>query len=457
MHVRLWALGGMAVLGLLAVAGSVQAQEQAPLDAHLSTSIDFPNALTFELQGTAPVTIDRAEVRYRLVQLSCAAGTSSGRASFAPTDDLDLSWTWDLRDAGGIPVGARVSYQWVLSGDGRTYETAEQTVVFEDPRHEWRTLDGEHMRLHWYAGSDSFARDLLNVGDEGLRKLQQSTGVLPAEPVEVRIYETPEAMRETVLFGQEWAGGVAYPTYGLVAMGINESNLGWGRDAMVHEMAHVAIGQATFRCGSSLPSWLDEGLAVYNEGPTMPAEFQFALDRAIDANAVTSLQSIAGAFPVDRDKAVLAYGQSRSVAAYLIEEHGPGRMNDLLTAFKRLGTIDRALTEVYGFDTDGLDAVWRTHVGLPPRATSGTLEPEPLPSIPPLGIPTRAPDGGTPLPTETPISTPTSPPTPTPTATPVPASVGGAGCNRSGASAGIDGGIMLAFALGGIVAARRRS
>jgi len=457
-HVLRWALGGTAVLGFLAVAGTALAQEP-PLDAHLSTSVEFPNALTFELNATAPVTIDRAEVHYQVEQLSCGTGASTALATFTPTDDLDVSWEWDLRDAGGLAVGSRITYRWVLSGDGQTFETAPETVVFEDPRFEWQTMEGEFLRLHWYAGNEGFARDLVNVGDRGVRTLRQATGIAPSQPVEVRIYETAEAMRETILFGQEWAGGVAYAGQGLVAMGINGTNIDWGREAMVHEMSHVVVGQATFRCGSSLPAWLDEGLAVYNESSAAPIEFQVALAMAIAENSATSLRAIAGSFPYGRDGAVLAYAQSRSVVDHLIDTHGPEKMNDLLTTFKRVGTIDRALTEVYGFDTDGLDAAWRAKVGLPRRSSSDTLEREPLPTIPPLGIPTQRPQiDATPTPTTGPSATPTPVPSATPTPSPTPTSVGrgGAGCNRSGDSAGLDGGTMLAIALGGLVVARRR-
>jgi hypothetical protein len=315
------------------------------------------------------------------------------------------------------------------------------------------------MRLHWYAGDEAFARDLVNAGDAGIRQLRLSTGVTPSDPVEVRIYQTPEAMRETILYSQEWAGGVAYANQGLVAMGIDESNLDWGRDAMVHEMTHVVLGQATFRCGSSLPAWLNEGLAVYNEDPTAPLEFQVALQFAILNNAAYSLRSIAGAFPAGRDGAVLAYAQSRSIVDFLIREHGADKMNELLTTFKALGTIDRALTEVYGFDTNGLDAAWRAHVGLPPRSTSGGIEEQPLPTIPPLGLPPQSQASATPVPPEDVTITATPSPTgaATITPTPTPALNGGTGCNRNGASAGLDGGLMLMLAFGGFLAVRRRS
>lgn len=446
MHVRLWVVGAVAVLALAMLTGPVHAQEPL-LGAHLSTTSDFPNGLTFHLDAQAPVVIDRAEVRYQIEQLSCGTGTASGLAQFTPTDDLDIEWEWDLRDAGGLPVGARVSYRWLLSGAGRTYETPTQTIVYEDPRFDWKTIESAHTRIQWYAGDEVFARSLLATADAGIEKLAASTGVMPSESVHVRIYETSEAMRETVLFSPEWAGGIAFPTHNLVAMGINVYNLSWGRDAMVHEMAHVVIGQATFRCGSSLPAWLDEGLAVYNEGDAA-SMFNSALSEAVKDDKAFTVRGLAGAFPSSEDGAVLAYAQSRSLVAHLIDNHGASRMNALLERFTELGTIDRALTEVYGFDSQGLEAEWRASLGLPAREVGNSIDREPLPDIPSLGLPLGT-DEITPTPTPVSFLVPT----PSPTATPTPS--GGTGCNRSDDAAGLDGGIMLGLALGGIAIGRR--
>jgi hypothetical protein len=49
-------------------------------------------------------------------------------------------------------------------------------------------------------------------------------------------------------------------------------------------------------------------------------------------------------------------------------------MSALLDAFRERDTIDRALVEVYGFDSNGLEARWREDVGLPARAPRSTIE-----------------------------------------------------------------------------------
>ena len=35
---------------------------------------------------------------------------------------------------------------------------------------------------------------------------------------------------------------------------------------VIHELAHLLVEEVTFNCFGGLPTWLDEGLAVYAEG-----------------------------------------------------------------------------------------------------------------------------------------------------------------------------------------------
>ena len=443
-----WAVGGLAVLAFATAGGTVSAQEQL-LGAHLTTSAEFPDSLTFSLQVQTPILVERAEVRYQIDQISCASSTASGFPEFVPSADVDVSWEWDLRERGGLPVGTRVTYWWVLTSGERSFGTEHANVVFEDPRFEWRTVTGEHTRLMWYKGDVGFAEELLAVAEEGIRQLSDSAGVLRSRPVEVRIYENPDAMRGATVFGQEWAGGVAYPSNGLVIIGVDERTLAWGRTAMVHEMSHVVLAEATATCGASLPAWLNEGLATFNEGPEEP-QFAVALDQALRNDSAYTVRGLAGSFPGSRDAAVLAYAQSRSLVAYLVTTHGSDRMSALLDAFRELGTIDRALIDVYGFDSDGLEARWREDVGLPARSPRPDVELEPLPEIPALGLPLGPAEQG-------PAATPEQE-TNTPTPEPAESSGrgGGSGCNRSdGESAGLDLGALAGLALGGLVVGRR--
>ena len=127
-------------------------------------------------------------------------------------------------------------------------------------------------------------------------------------------------------------------------------------------------------------------------------------------------------------------------------------MLTLLTAFSELGTIDRALMQAYGFDTEGLERLWRADAGLPERDAPLDAVVEPLPTIPALGgLPQQAEATATVAPRE-----PTATVAPAePTATPPESS--GSGCNRSSdEAAGLDFGALAGLALGAMVIVRRR-
>ena len=54
---------------------------------------------------------------------------------------------------------------------------------------------------------------------------------------------------------------------------------------------------------------------------------------------------------------------------YLLDSHGKTRMLDLLSILKQGSTYDDALSDVYDFDMDALDANWRATLSGP--AVSG--------------------------------------------------------------------------------------
>ena len=458
--------GALAVLLLFASSTPASVWGQEPLlVVRDEQTLDFPNAITFELRASPPTAIESAEVRYRVDSLSCgaavatgiadpplpSAGEAAGEAAAAESgsEGFAASWEWDLRESGGLPVGASVTYHWRLSGGGRFFETEEQTFVYEDPRHDWRVLDGERVTLRWSNGDEAFAQDLLETADAAVERLAESTGVTPDRKIGLRIYEDTEALRDALVFPGEYTGGIAYPSYGLTAIGISPWNVVWGRRAIAHEMTHVVIGQAAFACGADIPAWLHEGLAVYNEGP-LQSSFERSLSSAIEEKRVFRLGSIAGAFPADEEGVTLSYAQSWSVANSLIETYGADRMNALLTAFQAAGSIEQALTEAYGFGRLGLENRWRASLGLPELPPLAIPTPR-MPEIPPLTLPTpNAPAPATP--------TYAAPATPTPfaAATPTPPA-SGAGCNSSGgAVSGLDGALAVLL-IGGAAASLRRT
>ncbi|MFU8796628.1 MAG: peptidase MA family metallohydrolase, partial [Dehalococcoidia bacterium] len=126
-----------------------------------------------------------------------------------------------------------------------------------------------------------------------------------------------------------------------------------------------------------LPIWLDEGLAMYNEGELEP-HFRSRLAKAVAEGNLISVRSLCSPFSAVADLAYLSYAQSYSLVAYLLDDYGEDRMPDLLAVLKEGATYDEALIEVYGFDIDGLDANWRATLG---NTTFSTEDERPVAAV----------------------------------------------------------------------------
>jgi hypothetical protein len=113
--------------------------------------------------------------------------------------------------------------------------------------------------------------------------------------------------------------------------------------------------------GAILPTWLDEGLAMYAEGKP-DTYLESVLQKAIAQHKLISVRSLASPFSALPAEAYLSYAESQSLVEFLIQNYGKDKMLQLLSLFKEGNTYDEALTQVYGFDQDGLDTLWQEYI-----------------------------------------------------------------------------------------------
>ena len=198
----------------------------------------------------------------------------------------------------------------------------------------------------------------MNACEEGLGRLTQDIGTYPEKPIKIYIYASASDLQGAMIFPREWTGGAAFTEFGIIAIGISPGQLDWGKRALVHELTHLVVHQATFSPYGELPIWLDEGLAMYNEGELAP-NFKAYLQKAISEDKLISVRSLCSPFSAEPEKAYLSYAESYSLVEYLLDNYGQVKMLNLLTLLKQGNTYDEALTQVYSFDIDGLDSRWR--------------------------------------------------------------------------------------------------
>jgi len=332
-----------------------------------SAQIDFPLNLNFSATIKSNATITDIRLRYQVEQISFAQVTSEIFIPFSSSSTVNVKYSLNLQKFGGIPPGAFVDYWWaVKDASGARLETSPVKYQTNDNRYNWHNLPQGNINLYWYLGDNNFAQSLMNAGQQALVKLAKDTGATPSKPVNIYIYGSSGDLQGAMIYPNEWTGGVAYTQYGIIAIGIPLSQLSWGQGAMTHELTHLVVYQVVANPYNDLPVWLNEGLAMYNEGP-LDSQFTVPLASAIATNSLFSVRSISSPFSAYGDKSVLSYAESYSLIDFLVSQYGSTKMLDLLNTFKQGSDWDAAFQKVYGFDMDGLNGLWKpwvtTHYG----------------------------------------------------------------------------------------------
>jgi hypothetical protein len=395
--------------------------------------LEFPDRLTFDVSLKGETGIERVVLEYGVDQLTCGTVVAKAFPDVQPGSSVTAAWTWEMKQTGSQPPGSKVWWQWrVTDAQGNEFVTERRTVTWLDDQHTWQSIDGDSINLHWYGSPQSFGRELHDSAVKSLNALTQETGLRPDRPIDLYIYATVQDMRDAILYEPGWTGGLAYPDHDIVIIGISPDQIDWGKRTQAHELTHVLVGQLTFSCLSDIPTWLQEGLAVYGEGGPEAAS-RNQLEKAIADNQLVPVRSLSGNFSEDPAKADLSYSQSYSLVNFLIEQFGQDKMLELLRALRDGATVDDALRATYHFDIEGFEDAWRAHIGAQARPAANqrpTVTPIPteVPTFVPVSVaqagPTIAPTRARPTPTPIavaksnpalPAESSTSSPTTTPT------------------------------------------
>ncbi|MFZ5878270.1 MAG: peptidase MA family metallohydrolase [Chloroflexota bacterium] len=368
--------------------------------------LDFPNTITFSARLQSSATITSVTLEYGTTQQTCGEVIAKAYPRFSPAPSLDVEWAWDMRQSGSLPPGATIWWRWhFIDESGGETVSERQTVTWLDDVHPWQTMTEGDLRLHWYGIEQAFAREMLAAGAGGLEFNDTQSGLTTDAPIDLYVYPNYDDMRDAILYEPSWTGGMAFSDHNIVIIGTSSgADTDWDKDTVVHELTHVLVGHLTFSCLGDVPTWLNEGLAVYSEGE-LDASSAAQLNAAIRNNDLLSVRSLSVGFSEVADKASLSYSQSYSIVKFLLETYGQDKMTELLEALRDGATVDEALLDLYGFDVDGLEDAWRAAIGADPRPVSAQPTAQPTPTV----VPTYAPVSGAPLAvTPTPYAIPTS-------------------------------------------------
>jgi hypothetical protein len=228
---------------------------------------DFPNTATFSATLNADSNINSVTLEYGNVQQTCGDVVAKAFPEIASAKTTKVEWKWDMRQSGSLPPGAQIWWRWIYTDEtGAEFASEKHTATWLDDVHDWQTISSGDLRLHWYGNDKTFAQTMLDAGLEGLRRNKDQAGLGTDAPVDLYVYPNYEDMKDAILYEPSWTGGMAFPEYNIFIMGISESDSTWDQNTVIHELTHILIGHFTFSCIGTLPTWLNEGLAMFSEG-----------------------------------------------------------------------------------------------------------------------------------------------------------------------------------------------
>lgn len=330
----------------------------------------FPEGIVFRMSADSESPIEEIRLRYKVLP----DGTSATAVpDFEPGTHVETQFTLEGNTNIYLPPGIVVEYRWeVTDATGAVSETEEVSFFYDDARFSWTPVEGGGVTIYYYSGS---AEDAQEMHDVALEKIAEMSALLDTTvPFEVLVwtYESTDDMRPALqrtspTFEKHiTTAGVRVSSNTVLVLG-NASF-----DTLRHELTHVVTKQAGESALGTLPSWLDEGTAVY--GQADPGGFGDAITSAILAGDVLSVREISS-YPGDPAKVTLFYGEGWSLVKYLIDEYGEAKFAELYATVKSGNRIGPALETVYGFNEDGLENEWRVANGLEEREISEETEP----------------------------------------------------------------------------------
>jgi hypothetical protein len=346
--------------------------------------------LAFTTTFTAPVQPRRVELLSHLPSQT----VQSVETAVVTTESPGTYRATVTNEGHELPNTTYVYRFRITMPDGSSGLGAEATVTVTDDRFQWKILEGELVRLHWYEGDDSFAQRAVQIGDEAIRGAEELLGVTESSRVDFFIYADQTEFRAALGPGtRENVGGQAVTAirtlFGLIRP--EQISSDWVDILVTHELTHLVFNTAVQNPYHLPPRWLNEGLAVYrSQGYDIGSRAE--VTTAIRDGSLLPLDGLAGLFPTGAGFS-LAYAESVSAVSYMVDTYGQDALVKLIRSYADGVTDDEAFSAAIGRDTHTFGGEWLASLGAtapsplgPQPAPPGPLPPDwaevPAPAIP---------------------------------------------------------------------------
>ena len=181
--------------GLLLPATAQPARAADVMFGAPAATIAYGDAITFSVPISSTAPLERVELRLRFPD---SPGPFITEVPVGPAGAQTLTYRLDLTGSGHLAPNTEIEATWaaVVAPGEDPVLSASDTIRYTDTDHDWRTLKGDLVVVHWYEGDEAFARRALEIGDKAVQDTAKLLGVTETEPVDFFIYADEASFRE---------------------------------------------------------------------------------------------------------------------------------------------------------------------------------------------------------------------------------------------------------------------
>lgn len=328
---------------------------------------DYPNSITFE------ITLDTSSKQVRDAHLFISPFAEKIFRGYVFTDAEILVFDNETiikkvfmaeqeREKWGIyynlPFSPHEYYWTIYFTDGSRLETPLEIIYFEDVlKYAWKSAETDNFIFRWY--SDKINIDEIQKQSENI--FSEFIEVYPVElphPIQIIIFEKSEDLSVWKNYRPYFVASAFLRDNSLIYIWEVVQSFSSTQSVLRHEMTHIMVYYlAGDKAYGSIPVWLNEGLAVYNEKDNLNQDaLRRYLPSKVLSNRVISLSEM------DNDKKwnimEQPYLEAFSATSYLIERYGEEKVIDILPKFHKYGSVSLTTQNELGISYDELNSDW---------------------------------------------------------------------------------------------------
>jgi hypothetical protein len=371
----LWVILCLVVVLLPAVPVAATPLPDIQIISH-SVESHFPDGLIFTLQIRSETSDIVDAALYYQVGWSEAEVVALPEP-FRPAAEVTLTHVWDTRGE-TVPPFIEITYYWrLVDGDGNVFTTTPVHTEYADATHDWLSLGNERVAVYWYDLSDEFGTDLFEAAAEGYDHVASVTGVTTERTARVVIFNN---QRDFCAFYaprscQDWIGGQTFSGI-TVQWGTDQEWL--THDVVPHELAHVFYNEIFSDTWVRVPTWFNEGIAVYNERTDHRREIDQVKDGAAEGKLIPLRHMGTQASGLAHNDVGFWYSEAYSLVAYIADVHGEQKLGEVILTLADNHPMEETLQLVLDMDLIEFEMAWREWLGYPVDVISTPMMPAPV-------------------------------------------------------------------------------